>query len=162
MHIPPLFRRRLLREGRLKSDVASLDGLGVGPGDLPRRGRIRPGAGRAIRPEVVGGRGRQADGLRRPAARRLTQVTVGYGATRQAQPISRCPRPRTGRFRPKKLLSPASVHEQEDRNAHLSHVYTQRRDWLESKAERETRRMSKRDALVEANLRAPPLTRSAP
>ena len=41
MHIPPLFRRRLLREGRLKSDVASLDGLGVGPGDLPRRRRVR-------------------------------------------------------------------------------------------------------------------------
>ena len=62
MHMPPLFLRRRLREGRLKRDVAPLDGLGVGPGDLPRRRRIRPRAGRGIGPEVVVGR--QADGLR--------------------------------------------------------------------------------------------------
>ena len=100
MHVPPLFLRRRLREGWLKRDVAPLDGLGVGPGDLPRRRRIRPGAGRGIGPEVVVGR--QADGLRRPAARRLTRVTVDYVdvATRQA-PQNRGRRPEEVQARPR-------------------------------------------------------------
>ena len=100
--MPPLFLRRRLREGRLERDVAPLDGLGVGPGDLPRRRRVRPRAGRGIGPEVVVGRGRQADRLRRPAARRLTRVTVDYVdvATRQA-PQNRGRRPEEVQARPR-------------------------------------------------------------
>ena len=96
MHMPPLFLRRRLRKGRLERDVASLDGLGVGPGDLPRRRRVRPRAGRGIGPEVVVGR--QADGLRRPAARRVAH----RGASRQTEaPQDRGRRPEEVQARPR-------------------------------------------------------------
>ena len=102
--MPPLFLRRRLREGRLKRDVAPLDGLGVGPGDLPRRRRVRPRAGRGIGPEVVvGRRGRQAEGKNcsvRPQTRYRRQLSItlaetrllaqGYTSKRRSERRARC------------------------------------------------------------------------
>ena len=109
--MPPLFLRRRLREGWLKRDVAPLDGLGVGPGDLPRRRRVRPRAGRGIGPEVVVGR--QA----------LEQNRVGLARRAVAEQASQ-PLGKNFSVRPKFAIA---AKFKIDRNAPLAHVYTRKR-----------------------------------